>query len=179
MDTIKSWVTRGILTLIIGGTAYTISQSDVIKNFADDTGMTQEQAEQYINNIPEEELASWDEIGRDFIEEGQTILSSLPEIDCINYEYEWESVSLTCFKGRMQIEKLGNDSVSLGQSYIKLGSDSASKEDISRTISLIDQVNLDYEFEIVSVLLDWSTIDDSKKTNSYNKALLKAALESE
>lgn len=179
MDNIKSIATGTIITLLIGGTAYTINQGDVIQNFSEDTGLSQEQAEQYINEIPEEEFASWNLIGSDFINMGQEFISGLTEVDCVNYEYEWESAILSCSEGRTQMDKLGRDSISLGQAYKKLGSESASEDDISKTIMFIDQLNFDYQLEIVNTILDPSEIDEMKKTNSYNKALLKTILESE
>ena len=105
MGNIKNIATGAIITLLIGGTAYTINQSDVIKNFSDDTGLTQEQAEQYINEIPEEELVSWGEIGSGYMSEGEELLDVAYEIDCANYEYEWESATLSCPEGKAQIEK--------------------------------------------------------------------------
>lgn len=172
-------ITKIVITILIGGVAYTVSQGDIIQNFAEDTGLTQKQAEQYINEIPEEELASWEQIGSELINESQVILDLAYEIDCVDYEYEWESAALSCFEGKTQLNKLARDNSSLGRAYIKLSLDSASEDDIAKTIKLIDQLNSDYQFEIVSVLLDWSTIDEIKKTNSYNKAVLKAALESD
>lgn len=174
----KDIVTGTIITLLIGGTAYTFSQSDVIQNFAEDTGLTQEQAEQYINEIPENELGSWGEIGSDFVGEGQTWLSIADEIDCVNYDYEWESTILSCSEGKTQFNTLSRNSNSLGQAYTKLDSDSASEYDMSETIKLIDQMNDNYRFEIVAAVFDRPTIDEWIRTNSYNKALLKAALES-
>lgn len=44
---------------------------------------------------------------------------------------------------------------------------------------LIDQLNADYSYEVVIWTYGASTIDEAKKTNSYNKALLKSALESD
>jgi hypothetical protein len=178
MDNIKSIVVGGIITLIIGGGAYTFSQVDFAKNFASDTGLTQEQAEEYINSVTEDDLASWKEVGSSYIEEGQVIIDSANEIDCLNYEYEWESATLPCVKGKMQLEKVGKDSKLLGQMYIKLDSDSATEKDISEVIRLIDQYNSDYNFEIISYMIDLPEIDEIKKTNLYNKALLKTALES-
>ena len=52
----KDFITKTAVTLLIGGTIFTVSQVDIAQNFAEDTGLTQEQAEQYINEIPEEEL---------------------------------------------------------------------------------------------------------------------------
>ena len=175
----KDIIIKTVVTILIGGVAYTISQSDIVQNFAEDTGLTQEQAEQYINEIPEETLVSWDEIGSEQINIGQEILDAAYEIDCVDYKYEWELATLSCFEGKTQLNKLAEDSILLGQAYVKLGSDSASEDDITETIRLIDQLNSDYQFEIVSATLDWSIIDEVKKTNSYNKAVLKAALESD
>ena len=174
---IKDLATGTVITLLIGGTAYTVSQTDVIRNFADDTGLTQEQAEQYKNKISDEEFVSFNQLGSDFINDGQELLSLASEIDCVNYEYEWESASLSCYQGKTQIEKIGRDSISLGQAYRKLDSDSASADDISETIVLIDQLNSDYQLQIVNSVLDRSTIDEIRRTNSYNKAILQAALE--
>ncbi|MEX2054019.1 MAG: hypothetical protein WD883_00525 [Candidatus Colwellbacteria bacterium] len=174
---IKDLATGTVITLLIGGTAYTVSQTDVIRNFADDTGLTQEQAEQYVNKISEEELVGFDEAGLEFTNSGQGGLSAASEIDCVNYEYEWESVALSCYQGKTQLEKIGRDEIALGQAYKNLSLDSASVDDISKTISLIDQVNSNYELQIVRLFLDGSTIDEMKKANSYNKAVLQAALD--
>ena len=179
MDSIKSIATGAVITLIIGGTAYNVSQKDVIQNFADDTGLTQEQAELYINEIPEEELDTFSVIGSDFINEGQEYLAMANDIDCINYEYDWESTTLSCFKGKSQLNKLAKNTSSLGYAFKKLDSDSASEEDIAETIRLIDQLNADYELEIFYILWDRSTVSEAKKTNSYNKSILKAALKSD
>lgn len=168
----------GIATLIIGGTIFTFSQTDVVKNFSEDTGLTQEQAEQYINEIDEDELTSFDEIGMNLIEEGEQLLDVASEIDCFNYEYEWESSSISCQTGKNQLNKTGNDSILLGQSYIKLSAESASEDDMYEAISLIDQLNSDYRFEMINVIWGVELIDESINTNSYNKAILKTALES-
>jgi len=179
MDNIKNIVIGTIVTIIIGGTAYNVNQADIIKNFADDTGLTNEQAEQYINEIPKEELVSWGELGSYTISNGQELIKMAKEIDCINYEYEWESLTSPCTEGKAQITRLGKDSILLGQSYAKLDSDSASESDIKKTIQLIDQINSDFELKIISSVLDQATIIEEKKTNSYNKATLKAVLDSQ
>lgn len=179
MDGIKNIAIGTVVTLLIGGTTYTLNQGDIIQNFADDTGMSTEQAEQYVNDIPEEELVSFEELGNGHLEMGQDVLNSAREIDCVNYEYEWESVSLTCLDGKAQLEKFALDNNSLGYAYKKLESDSASEDDISNTIRLIDRLNSDYEFEIITSILDWYIIDEGIKTNLYNKAILKTALESD
>lgn len=179
MGDIKNIVIGIIITVIIGGTAYNISQSDIIKNFSDDTGLTQEQAEQYINETLEGDLFSFNEVGLEMVNDNQELLKVAQEIDCGNYWYEWESSTLSCSKGKTQLTKLARNAILLGQSYVKLDSDSSSKSDIKEAIRLIDQLNSDYQLEIASAILDQSEIDEIRKTNSYNKAILKTVLESD
>jgi len=179
MDSIKNIITGGIITLVVGGAAFTFSQEAVIDNFAKDTGLTQEQAEQYVNNIPEDELVSFDELGENYISAGEDTLEYLNSIDCDNYEYEWESATLPCATGKAQLRKTGNTEKLVGQGFIALSSDSATKEDMSAVIGYLDQLNSDYSLEISRVIYGKSAIDEFKKTNSYNKSLLKAALESD
>jgi len=76
------------------------------------------------------------------------------------------------------LEKTSKDEISLGQSYIKLDSDSASKDDIKETVRLIQQVISDYQFEIFDALGDTLDIDGLIKTCLYNKSVLEAVLES-
>ena len=175
----KDIIKGAIITLVIGGSAYTFSTADVVQNFAEDTGLSQEQAEQYISEVDEDDLASFDMIGSQFVSDGQQFLDLASEIDCTDNEYEWESISLSCKKAKEQVGRLARSYIALGNVYIRLVSDSASRDDMSEAISLIDQLNSDLESDIVPVLLDLETIDEEKKTNSYNKAVLKAALESE
>lgn len=175
----KGGIIGGIITIAIGSTVYSVSQADVAKHFSKDTGMSQEQAQQYVESVKEEDLVPYDEMGEYFISDGQEILGVAKEIDCVNYEYEWETVTLTCNTAKTQLNRIGNNEISLGKAYAKLTSDAASKDDISLVISLIDKVNADLDLGVTKVFLDSSTIIETKKTNSYNKALLQAALESE
>lgn len=176
---VKEIIAGAVVTMVVGGTAYTVSKADVVDNFADDTGMTQQQAEEYVNGVGEDDLVPYDKLGADWVTDGNDVLGTVAKVDCVNFQYEWESDSLTCDQGKTQIFELGNDEVSLGNSYIKLSSDSASKADITTTIGFIDEVNSDYESGIVKYFLDASKIDETKKSNSYNKANLQAALESD
>jgi len=175
---VKKIIIGAVTTIIIGGSAYTVSQTDVINNFAKDTGMTQQQAEQYVKNIDKNDLTSWNKLGQDLITDSKDAISGANQIDCANYTYEWESSTLSCNEGKAQLTEAGNDEASLGQAYEKLDSNSASKDNISNTIVLIDKLNSDFEFEIVTKTLDKATITDTKQTNSYNKSILKAALDS-
>ncbi len=174
----KGGIIGGIITLVIGGTIFTVNKVDVAKNFSKDTGLSQEESQQYVENITEDDLVPYDKLGSSLISDGQDILNLSYDIDCVNYTYEWESSTLPCAEGKSQLTKIGNDEKALGNSYTTLASKSASKTDMSITIGLIDKLNSDYKFEIVSRLLDAETIDQARKTNSYNKALLQSALES-
>jgi len=169
---------KGIITLVIGGTIFTFSQTDLVKNFSKETGLSQKEAQQYVENVTEDDLAPYDKVGSEFISDGQDILNSSRDIDCVNYSYEWETSSLSCEKGKSQLVKLGNDEVALGKAYTVLASESASKEDMSSVINLIDKINADLSLGIVSYILDSQTIDEIRKTNSFNKAMLQSALES-
>lgn len=179
MDNAKNLIIGGVVTLLIGGTAYTFSQQDVINNFAADTGLSQEQAELYVNSVDEDELASFSEVGQDYIEESAETLSISDEIDCINYEYEWESTAFTCIDAKMQLKKISDSELLLGRSYVRLDADDATEKDISLTITYIDQLNADYELEASNLFFDAQIMEEVKKTNSFNKAMLKAALESD
>ncbi len=174
---IKGLIAGAVITVVVGGTAYTVNQTDVVNNFATDTGLTQQQAEQYVSNVTEDDLIPYDELGSDYIEEGQLISDSAAQVDCVNYEYEWESSTLTCEEGKSQMSKLGKNSILLGRAYIKLGSDSASEIDISTTIRRLDQLNIDYDSAIVSKYFSQAEIDETMQTHSYNKAVLKAVLD--
>ncbi len=169
----------GILTVVIGGTAYAVSQKDIVKNFSDETGMTQQEAQQYVENIPEEDLTSFDELGASYVLEGQGILDSAGGLDCINYQYEWETDTLSCDEGVAQLIEFGQSSVDLGEVYKVLGSESASRADIIDAIRLIDRNNLSVDSEIMIYVLGESGVDEYIKSNLYNKSILKTALESD
>lgn len=169
----------GIITLIIGGTVYGVSQGDIINHFSAETGLSQAEAEQFINSIPEDELVSFDELGLGLITEGQEILDVASEIDCVNYYYEWETDTLSCEEGKSQFKIFGDSEIELGKAYQVLSSESASTDDIYSVIRLIDKVNENYKLEIITQLVDASEIEDAIKTNLYNKALLQAALDSQ
>lgn len=173
---IKEIIAGGVITVVIGGTAYTVNQEDVVNNFAADTGVSQQQAEEYVKGLDESDLASFTEIGDSFITDGNQILSYSKTIDCLNYKYPWESPTLSCNIGKSQLTKLGSDEISLGNSYKSLDTDSSSATNMNSTIISIDTVNTDYGMEIVSKILTVSEIDETKKSNSYNKSLLQAAL---
>lgn len=172
-------VVGGVITVVIGGTAFTVSQTDVINNFAEDTGMSQQQAEEYVNKVNQDDLVSYDKIGADMITDGQEILETASSLDCANYDYEWQSATLSCDEGKAQLTTVGSSEIALGEAYKVLNSDSATKTDIDTTIARIDTLNTNYRLPVVSSMMDQATIDDIMKTNSYNKSLLKAALEGE
>jgi len=172
-------VIKAVTILVIGGTIYTVSQADIVDNFSKDTGLSQKEAEQYVENITEDDLASFDEIGSDFISEGQDLVDLAAEIDCVNYEYEWESSTLTCYEGKSQVKRIGNSEITLGRSYKLLDTEEATEDDISLVIKNIDRFNVDLKLDVVTAMLDPPDIVEMKNMNSYNKALLQAALDSD
>jgi len=170
----------GVIGLAIGGTVFTISKSDIAKNFSKNTGLTQQQAEEYINNIPQSELDSFSKIGQTFIDDADSLLGIAKDIDCINYSYKWESPSLSCGNGKNQLQKTGNDEITLGHCYQDLDTDlgDSAKSKIKECVESINTVDSDYNLSIMTATIDASSIADWKKTNAYNKSLLEAALES-
>lgn len=173
---LKKAIVGSVIVLAIGGTTYQVNKADVVNNLVQDTGMNQQQAEEFVNNVKDEDMATYDVIGGDFIKDGNDVLQGLSSIDCVNYRYDWESPTLTCEEGKSQLSEVGNDEIALGNAYTKLASSSASKTDIQNAITMIDEVNADYNLEIVTTVLDQPTIQNSKNTNSFNKATLQAAL---
>ncbi|MGH7245312.1 MAG: hypothetical protein ACREBJ_00760 [Nitrosotalea sp.] len=167
-----------IITLVIGGAVFTFSQADVVKNFSKDTGLTQQEAQQYVNGIKKEDLQSFDKIGSEFISDGQTVIEYTNKIDCVNYTYKWESDSLSCEEGKSQLNTISNDEIALGNAYKILDTEKATKDDMSLVIKDIETNNYDLQLGIVSAILNPSTIDGLKKRNSYNEALLQSALNS-
>lgn len=171
----------GIIALAIGGTVFAVSQSDIVKNFSKNTGMTQEQAQEYIDNISEDELQSFSKIGQDHISEGNSMLDAAQSIDCQNYEYEWENSLLSCQSGKTQVQKIGNDEIKLGKCYQSLDTDLGDSviPKINECVSDIKTFNSDLNLPIITSFLDQETITEITNTNSYNKSVLEAALESE
>lgn len=166
----------GVITLVIGGTLYTVSQGDIAKNFSANTGVSQTQAEQYVNNIKPSDLASFSKIGASLVNDGNSVLST--NIDCVDYTYKWQTSSLSCEDGKSQLETVGRDEVTLGNCYEALDTNlgDSGKAKIQECISDIDSLNSDYSLPIVAVGLDSNTIADTKNSNAYNKSVLQAAL---
>jgi hypothetical protein len=179
MDNIKNIIVGSVITLVVGGTAYTFSQQDVVDNFAEDTGMTQEESKEYVDSVSADDLVPYDEVGQEFIASSEESLALAADIDCQMYEYEWETPTLSCVAGKEQLEQIAVTERALGNAFIQVGTPTATNADIQTTISYLDQINSDYQLEIVQALFDGPNMEENMKTNSYNKALLKAALESQ
>lgn len=111
--------------------------------------------------------------------EGNELVQLAADIDCINYEYEWESPTLTCYEGKSQIDTLGRNYINLENSYLRLDTDTASDKEMIQTQKDIDTLNQSLRFEVVSANYSQEDIEESINTNSYNKALLESALNSD
>lgn len=168
-----------VIVIVIGGTAYTVSQTDVINNFAEDTGLSQQQAEEYVENLDESELLTFEELGPYYINDGQEILKTANEIDCVNYYYEWESSTLSCQEAKTHLNRVAQTEISLGQAYNRMSSETGTEKDIRTAVGLLEDLNTYWGHQIVRQILDPTIIDEAKKATSYNKALLITILESE
>lgn len=175
----KGGIIGGIITLAIGGVVFSVNKADIAKNFSKDTGLTQQEAEQYVENVTEDDLVPFDEVGSSYISSGQNTLDAASEIDCVNYSYEWETTNLSCEQAKSQLKTSGDNEIALGKAFKVLDTDSASTEDMTTVIKLIDKANKDFELEIISQTYTSSEIAEMKKANSYNKALLQSALDSD
>lgn len=171
-------IVGGVVVLVIGGTTYTISQTDVADNLAKETGMSQTQAQKYVADT-QNHLESFTKIGSDLVKDGNSILDVAYKIDCVNYQYEWESSLLSCDQGKQQIQTIGTEEVKLGECYQSLGADlgDASEDKIQECMQDIDTANSSYNLPIASKMLDSSDINDFKTSNLYNKSVFKAAIE--
>lgn len=170
----------GVTILVIGGTSYAIKQSNVVSNFSKNTGMSQQQSQQYVNNISKNDLQSFSKIGQGFVSDGNSILTTANKLDCANYTYQWVSASLTCSDGVSQLQAIGTDEISLGNCYESLDSDLGSNgaSTINECITDINTVDSDYGLPVATVLLDSKTADNIRNTDAYNKSVLEAALQS-
>jgi hypothetical protein len=175
----KKTIIGGIITLVIGGTGFTVSQTDIVKNFASETGMSSQQAEQYVSDA-QTNLESFSKLGQDLVSDGNSVLGKAGEIDCATYTYGWEAADLSCPEGASELSTIGNSEVKLGNCYSALGEDlgDAAKPKISECIDDIDAVNSSYSLPIAVKVIQTDKMSEIKNTNLYNKSVLKAALES-
>ena len=179
-EVVKKVVGAGVTLLVIGGASFAINQADVVNNFAEETGMTQEQAQQYVEDS-QGDLESFAKVGQDTLDSGNQALAGANQIDCVNYEYEWESAMLSCDEGKAQLTIVGNNEVTLGNCLMTLDTDlgSAVKAKIQECITAIDATNSSYDLPIMAVTLTESELTEAKHANAYNKSVLRAALEAE
>lgn len=75
----------GVVVLVLGGSAFAVSKSGIVGNFSKNTGLSQQQAQQYINNIPKSDLMSFSKLGQNFVSGGSSILNTGSNIDCSIY----------------------------------------------------------------------------------------------
>jgi hypothetical protein len=172
-------IVGGVITLVIGGTAYTVSQSTVANNFSKNTGMNQQQSQKYVSDA-QNNLKSFSKIGSDLVADGDSIVGAANKVDCANYTYTWETPSLTCDQGVAQLQIIGKDEIKLGNSYSSLGTNlgSAGRSTISDCIGDIDTVDADYNMPIAAQFMKSSEVKDLQNSNLYNKSVLQTALES-
>lgn len=167
----------GILIIVIGGTACTVGQKEIVENFSKETGMTEQESQQYIENISEDELISFYELSESHITTGQEVYKIATELDCDNYQYEWETETLSCIKGFSQLIIFGERNLDLGEIYKVLGTGYAFTKNYEEAIALIDLLNESLSSEIMVALLGENSIEEMITTNLYNKAILQTEVE--
>lgn len=179
-EIIKKIVGGGAAVLLIGGTSFMISQADVANNFAEETGMDQQQAQEYVENA-QGELESFEDVGQDYIDDGNEVLANANGLDCVNYMYDWESDSLSCEDGRAQLLDIGAKEVALGECFVSLGGDLGDvvRSKIQECIEKIDAMMATLEYAIVPVLIGTEYLTEMRHSNAYNKSVLRAALDAE
>lgn len=180
LDDIKGKIIGGVIVLVIGGTGFAVSQTDVINNFAKETGMSQEQAQQYADSI-KNDLDSFSNIGKELVGTGGTLVDESSKIDCDNYTYEWETPSLSCADGKSQMQKIGQDEQKLGECYKALDTDlgAGAKPKMQECINDLDTNSKNLSLPMNKWLLDDKAIEEMAKTNAYNKSILQTALNAE
>jgi hypothetical protein len=168
----------GIITVVLGGTAFTLSQADIVDHFSEETGMNRQEATQYVESA-QNQLGSFSDIGSSFIEDGGYATSTAQSLDCTNYTYEWESPGLSCAQGKLQLQTVGINEVVLGNCYKALDTDLGDKAraKIRECIRDIDALNANYDLPVVTELLDGNAVAELRNTNIYNKSALQASLE--
>lgn len=167
----------GILIIVIGGTACTVGQKEIVNNFSEETGMTEQESQEYIENISEDELISFYELSEEHISTGQEVFKIVTELDCDNYIYEWETETLSCIKGMSQLIIFGGRNLDLGEIYKVLGTGQTFTKNYEEAIALIDLVNESLSSEILVALLGEKSIEEMILSNLYNKAILQTEVE--
>ena len=158
--------------IVLFGTACDSSQKAVVKNFSEETGMTQQESQQYIENISEDELISYYELSKSHTATGEEIFNIVLELDCDNYIYEWETLTLSCLKGMSELVTFGNINTNLGEIFKVMGDGYSFTKDYKEAITLIDKLNESLKSEIMVALLDENIIEEMIKTNLYNKSII-------
>lgn len=77
--------------------------------------MTQQESQQYIENISEDELISFYDLSASHITLGEEVFKIVREMDCENYQYDWETETLSCGLGMMQLTLFGGSNIELGE----------------------------------------------------------------
>lgn len=170
----KKLINGAVSLIVVGGAGYTISQAGLVDNFQKETGMSKEESEAYVKNIKEEDLSSFDEIGKGLKEGAESLDKTMAEVDCATTE--WKQESLSCPEAKEQIKILTAAMLKLGDDYIKMTEDNSGKAEIRRTITSIDNYINAMKQPVVALMLEQDEIDEDIKSSQYNKALLQTAL---
>ena len=167
-----------VVTAIIGGTTYTMSMSDVIANFSRNAGLSQENAQKYVEGT-KNSLGSFEKVGRGYVAESANLSGKALALDCATYRYTWESPSLNCVEGKSELQDFASTVLNLGQCYQDLGKDlgNGANQRVRECISDIDLYDASLDSPIVRKLLNPQGLLDAHRRNQYNKAVLQSAMQ--
>lgn len=179
MNEIGKKIVSGIVSvLVIGGVGYAISQSKLVDNFSKETGMSQQEAEEYVKNVKEEDLLGAKELGESYIRHSQETQKTNDEIDCATSTIDFaEDFGTDCVTVKAELTKLRRAEEKIGQAYIKLADDKADRTDTQNVINALDEYVAIIKKPIFSNIFTEESIDDLIKTTAYNKSLLVTALQ--
>ena len=172
----KDILIGGLAVLVIGGAGFVFVQPDVTYTFAEETGMAEVEAHEYVKGA-QVGLKPSSAIGSTLIENGKAIIRTASRIDCVNYVYVWEKQVGGCAEGKHQLETIGTSAMTLGYCYQALGADlgESAKYKMSECIADADRLDASYDLPIANELLGTS-VQDAKNANLYNKSALRTAL---
>lgn len=174
----KKLIAAVLALLIVGGFAYTASQTDFFYSEPSTEGQSSpDQSEQNIEVQNPQHLGIYSELGSSYTKDAEEILAIADDTDCEKYSYEWESSTLTCEQGVSQLKNFGEIEVAIGKTLQMIAEEKATRTDISSAIAKIDELNQSYSDEIISYFLDEKVITENRRSNTNNKTALQALLD--
>jgi hypothetical protein len=183
MDTIKNIAIGGMVTLTLGGVAYSFSHEDFVNNFAEESGLSQEQAEVYISDSEGRDGVSFGELADDLTRAAAPLQEALSKLDCESFsaadiKIVQETYGTSCEVLKMQGEQFTEATVRLSQSYRTLDGEVFTIENMVHAINSIDNYVETLDSQFIMLSMGTTSIAKMKLTGAYNKSVIKTAVES-